>query len=63
MIIDEYTDISNKKILAVLFRILHGGKVGSVFFRFDRVSRSRFLNDFWSIGLSKINMKHQMSSL
>lgn len=32
MIIDEYTDISNKKILAVLFRILHGGKVGSVFF-------------------------------
>ena len=32
MIIDEYTDISNKKLLGVVFRINKGGKVGSALF-------------------------------
>ena len=32
MIIDEYTDVSNKKLLAVVFRIHRGGRVGCVLF-------------------------------
>ena len=30
--IDECTDISNKKLLAFVFRVIRGGKIGSVFF-------------------------------
>ena len=40
MIIDEYTDISNKKLLAIVFRIYKGGKVGSVFFDLIELNES-----------------------